>query len=63
MLTGNCNDFFGKLFIANKEKYIDKIIQELKSSFKNRLYIEIQRHGEEQELSYENYLLGRNNTI
>ena len=57
LLTGNYKDFFGKLFYANKKKYFEKIIEKLKSSFKDRLYIEIQRHGESQEANYENYLL------
>ena len=57
LLTGNYNNFFGKLFYANKLKLIEKIIEKLKFSFKNRLYIEIQRHGENQEVNYENYLL------
>ena len=46
LLTGNYNNFFGKLFYANKLKYFEKIIEKLKSCFKDRLYIEIQRHGE-----------------
>ena len=57
LLTGNYNNFFGKLFYANKLKLIEKLIEKLKSSFKDRLYIEIQRHGENQETIYENYLL------
>jgi len=57
LLTGNYRDFFGKLFYANKTKNFEKIIEKLKSSFKDRLYIEIQRHGESQEANYENYLL------
>ncbi len=57
LLTGNYKDFFGKLFYANKIKHLEKIIEKLKSSFKDRLYIEIQRHGESQEANYENYLL------
>ena len=57
ILTGNYKNFFGKLFNANKTKKIDEIINKLKISFKDRLYIEIQRHGEDQELNYENYLL------
>ena len=57
ILTGNYKNFFGKLFYANKTKKIDEIINKLKISFKDRLYIEIQRHGEDQELNYENYLL------
>ena len=57
LLTGNYKDFFGKLFYANKTKYFEQIIKRLKSSFKDRLYIEIQRHGEDKESNYENYLL------
>ncbi len=57
LLTGNYNNFFGRLFYANKLKLIEKLIERLKSSFKDRLYIEIQRHGENQEVNYENYLL------
>jgi len=56
LLTGNYNNFFGKLFYANKTKYFEKIIEKLRSSFKDRLYIEIQRHAESKEANYENYL-------
>jgi len=57
LLTGSYNNFFGKLFYANKEKNLKIIIEKLKTIFKDRLYIEIQRHGEVQERNYENYLL------
>ncbi len=57
LLTGNYNNFFGKLFFSNKLKLIEKLMQKLKSSFKNRLYIEIQRHGENLEVIFEDYLL------
>ena len=57
LLTGNYNNFFGKLFYANKIKNIEKIIDKLKSSFQERMYIEIQRHSETQEVNFENYLL------
>ena len=57
MLTGNYKNFFGRLFYSNKVKHLEKIIEKLKSSFKDRFYIEIQRHGEDQEENYENYLL------
>jgi len=57
ILTGNYNNFFGKLFNSNKIKNFEKIIGKLKSSFKDRLYFEIQRHSESQEKNYENYLL------
>ena len=56
ILTGNYRDFFGKLFYANKEKNINKLIKKLATVFNNRLYIEIQRHEESQEVSYESFL-------
>ncbi len=57
ILSGNYNDFFGKLFFANKLKFFEKTVLKLKSCFKNRFYIEIQRHSEPHESNYENYLL------
>jgi len=57
LLTGNYSNFFGKLFYANKIKDFEKIIISLKTHFKNRLYFEIQRHGEIEEKNFENHLL------
>ena len=56
-LTGNHQNFFGKLFYKNKLKDLEKILNSLKKSFKDRLYVEIQRHNELQEKNFENYLL------
>jgi DNA polymerase III subunit alpha len=63
LLTGNYYNFFGKLFYANKIKDFVKIIESLKSNFKDRLYIEIQRHGENEEKHFENYLLNTSNIL
>ena len=57
LLTGNFYNFFGKLFYANKIKDFEKTIKLLKSHFKDRLYLEIQRHGENAEKIFENHLL------
>ena len=57
LLTGNYTNFFGKLFHKNKLKDFQRILNSLKDSFKNRLYIEIQRHDELDEKNFENYLL------
>ena len=57
LLTGNCYNFFGKLFYANKIKDFEKTVKLLKSHFKDRLYLEIQRHGENAEKNFENHLL------
>ena len=56
ILTGNYNDFFGKLFYANKLKIFENTLSELKETFSERLYIEIQRHKESLEKNFENYL-------
>ena len=57
VLTGNYNNFLGKLFYSNKIKDFEKIIKIFKSTFIDRIYIEIQRHSEQQEKIYENFLL------
>ncbi len=57
LLTGNYTNFFGKLFYKNKLKDFETILESLKNIFKDRLYIEIQRHNEFQEKNFENFLL------
>ena len=57
LLTGNYTNFFGKLFFKNKTKDIEIFLNSLKLNFKDKLYIEIQRHNEFQEKNFENYLL------
>ena len=57
LLTGNYYNFFGKLFYANKIKDFEKITATLKLHFKDKIYFEIQRHNENNEKNYENYLL------
>ena len=57
LLTGNYTNFFGKLFFKNKIKDIEQILKSLKDIFKDRLYVEIQRHNEFQEKNFENFLL------
>ncbi len=57
LLTGNYTNFFGKLFFKNKTKDIEILLNSLKLNFKDKLYIEIQRHNEFQEKNFENYLL------
>jgi DNA polymerase-3 subunit alpha len=56
LLSGNHYGLFGKLFKLNKLKQIEEAVIELKNIFKNRFYLEIQRHNEEGEESYENFI-------
>ena len=57
ILTGNYTNFFGKLFYKNKFKDLEQILNTLKNNFKDKLYLEIQRHNELKEKNFENHLL------
>ena len=57
LLTGSYRDFFGKLLHFNKIKSFNETIDLLKKHFTNRIYIEIQRHNENNEKNFENHLL------
>ena len=57
ILTGSQYDFFGDLFKLNKLKKIEDILIILNNTFKDRLYIEIQRHNEKNEKNFEIFLL------
>ena len=57
LLSGNHHGLFGKLFKLNKLKQIEEAIKELKSIFKDRFYLELQRHNEVGEENYENFII------
>ena len=57
LLSGNHHGIFGKLFKLNKLKQLEETVRELKEIFKNRFYLEIQRHNEVGEESYENFII------
>ena len=57
LLSGNHHGLFGKLFKLNKLKQIEKSIKELKNIFKDRFYLELQRHKENDEENYENFII------
>jgi DNA polymerase III subunit alpha len=57
LLTGNYYNFFGRLLYANKFKDFETIIKTLKDHFNDRMYFEIQRHGETEEKNFENHIL------
>ncbi len=59
LLTGNHRDFFGQLFNSNKLKKLEEDLNLLKENFADRVYFEIQRHGENNETLFENYLLSK----
>ena len=57
ILSGNHHDLFGQLFKLNKLQLIEESFVILKNTFKDRFYLEIQRHEEKDEHFFENYLI------
>jgi len=57
LLSGSISGLIGKLFNKDKLSEIDEIYKILKESFKDNFYIEIQRHNDLNEKSFENYNL------
>ncbi len=59
VLSGGINDFFGGLYNLNKSKQIEDILKKFRNTFKDRFYIEIQRHLEPNEKNFEEYLINQ----
>ena len=57
LLSGSINNFFGELFKSNKIKEIEDIIKKISTVFKDRFYLEIQRHNDTGEKSFEEFLI------
>ena len=57
LFSGTIHGLFGQLFDKGKFSDIEKLYSKLKLNFKNRFYIEIQRHGDQNEVSFEKYNL------
>ena len=63
LLTGNYRDFFGRIFQSNKIKYFNETLNLLKKNFENRIYFEIQRHKENEEKNFENFILNNSKSL
>jgi len=57
VLSGGVRDFFGGLFKLNKLKQLEDLLKKINNTFKDKFYLEIQRHNEENEKSFEDYLI------
>ncbi len=57
LFSGTSNGLFGKLFNKGKFDEIQKIYAKLKSKYEDRFYIEIQRHGDQNEIAFEKFNL------
>ncbi len=57
ILSGTVRDFFGKIFKLNKLDLVEKLIKKFIDQFQNSFYIEIQRHFENDEKIFEEYMM------
>ena len=51
------------MFKANKSKNLIEILTLIKENFNNRLYLEVQRHNENEEKNYENFILNNSKNL
>ena len=59
IFTGTINGLFGQLFNKGKFTEIDELYSKLKSNYNDRFYIEIQRHGDQNEIAFEKFNLSK----
>ncbi len=57
LLTGPIDGLIGKLFYKNLIDPIYEIVERIKKIFINNIYVEIQRHGDDGEKNFEEFLL------
>ncbi len=57
VLSGSINGLFGKLFNKGRFDEINNIYKKLSSNYKEKFYIEIQRHGDVNEKEFEKFNL------
>jgi len=57
LLSGTIQGLFGKLFEKGRLEEIAKLYTKLSLKFKDRFYLEIQRHGDKNEILFEKYNL------
>jgi len=57
LLSGTIQGLFGKLFEKGRLEEVTKIYKSLSSKFYDRFYLEIQRHGDQNETAFEKFNL------
>ena len=63
LFSGTSHGLFGKLFDKGRFDEITKIYEKLSSIFFDRFYLEIQRHGDKNEVSFEKYNLNQSSKL
>ena len=59
LFSGTIFGLFGQLFEKGKFEEINELYSKLKLKYKDRFYIEIQRHGDSNEIYFEKFNLGK----
>ena len=59
LLSGTVYGLFGKLFEKGRFDEISKLYKDLSLVFSDRFYLEIQRHGDKNEIAFEKYNLNK----
>ena len=59
LFSGTINGLFGKLFYKGKFNEIEELYLKLKSNYHDKFYIEIQRHGDQNEIGFEKFNLNK----
>ena len=63
LFTGTVHGLFGKLFDKGKFTEITTLYTKLKSKYGDRFYIEIQRHGDQNEVTFEKFNLSHSSKL
>jgi len=63
LLSGTIQGLFGKLFQKGRLEDISKIHKSLSSQFRDNFYLEIQRHGDQNEIAFEKFNLEQSSKI
>ena len=63
LLSGTIQGLFGKLFQKGRLEEITKIYKSLLSKFNDNFYLEIQRHGDQNEVAFEKFNLDQSSKI
>ena len=63
IFSGTINGLFGNLFNKGKFSEIEKLYKNLKENYNDRFYIEVQRHGDQNELGFEKFNLNQSNNL
>ena len=59
LFSGTIFGLFGQLFNSGKLEDIEELYSKLKAKYHDRFYIEIQRHGDQNEVSFEKFNLNQ----